>query len=63
MGNVGCNVRVLYLRSENNLRRLELLSHLTVHIGAAFFSVKKFRFDIGVQVIDCQPVLITIGFS
>ena len=42
MGNVGFNVRVLYIRSLNNLRPLELLSHLTVHIGATFVAVKNF---------------------
>ena len=37
---VSCYIRVPYLRSENNLRRFELLSDLTVHIGATFFSQK-----------------------
>ena len=35
---VSCHIRVPYLRSENNLRRFELLSELTVHNGATFFS-------------------------
>ena len=40
--NVSCYIRVPYLRSENNLRRFELLSNLTVHIGATFFSQEIF---------------------
>ena len=40
--NVSCSIRVPYLRSENNLRRFELLSSLTVHIGATFFSQEVF---------------------
>ena len=37
---VSCYITVPYLRGENNLRRFELLSELTVHIGATFFSQK-----------------------
>ena len=48
--NVSCYIRVPYLRSENNLGRLELLSHLTVHIGATFCQYWNLTF--GVRVID-----------
>ena len=40
--NVSCSIRVSYLRSENNLRRFELLRNLTIHIGATFFSQEIF---------------------
>ena len=40
--NVSCYIQLPYLRSENNLGRFELLSHLTVHIGATFLSQQKF---------------------
>ena len=48
--NVSCYIRVPYLRSENNLGRLKLLSHLTVHIGATFCQYWNLTF--GVRVID-----------
>ena len=40
--NVSCYIRDLYLWSENNLGQLELLSHMTVDIGATFFSQEIF---------------------
>ena len=53
--NVSCDIGVLYLRSENNLGRLELLSHMTVHIGATFCQFMDLTF--GVRVIDWQLIL------
>ena len=38
------------LKSENNLGRLELLSHMTVHIGATLGQYLSLTF--GVRVID-----------
>ena len=47
---VSCNIGLPYLRSENNLGRLELLNNMTVHIGATFCQSMDLTF--GVRVID-----------
>ena len=47
---VSCYIGVPYLRSENNLGRVELLSHMTVHVGATFCQSEDLTF--GVRVID-----------